>query len=56
MKKNDVISVIKDQKELIQDDLLCILDGLDDSILNNVCQVIVDRLEIIETTVEDHIH
>lgn len=39
-----------DQCELIQDDLMCVLDGngLDDRVLNNVCQVIVDRIKILQ--------
>jgi hypothetical protein len=39
---------IADQCELIQDDLACILDGVDNETLNAVCQVIVDRLAILK--------
>jgi hypothetical protein len=38
---------IEDQRELIQNDLACILDGLDLDVLNRVCQVVVDRMEIL---------
>jgi len=38
---------ILDQKELAQDDVTCILDGLDQDIVDNVCQVIVDRMNIL---------
>lgn len=36
------------QSENIQNDLLCVLDGLDNDILDNVCQVIVDRFNILK--------
>lgn len=39
---------IADQCELIQDDLASILDGVDNETLNLVCQVIVDRLNILK--------
>jgi len=38
---------IAQQREQIQDDLLCILDGIDQQILDDVCEVIVDRLNIL---------
>jgi len=36
-----------DQRELIQNDLDCVLDGIDQQILDNVCQVVVDRFKIL---------
>ena len=33
--------------QLIQDDLACILDGFDEKILDNACQVVVDRFKIL---------
>ena len=36
-----------DQRELIQNDLQCVLDGLDEDIIDNACQVIVDRVQIL---------
>lgn len=36
-----------DQRELIQNDLECVLDGFDDDIAARVCQVIVDRFDIL---------
>lgn len=36
------------QCELIQNDLICILDGLDKQTIDNVCQVIIDRFKILE--------
>lgn len=36
-----------EQREQIQQDLICILDGLDQSMLDNVCQVVVDRFAIL---------
>lgn len=38
---------LEDQAELMQDDLMCVLDGIEDSILTNACQVIVDRMQIL---------
>jgi hypothetical protein len=43
MTENDLIN----QRELIQDDLTCLLDGLDEEMIDNVCQVIVDRFQIL---------
>ena len=45
--KNILRQVILEQREQMQEDLLCILDGLDNDVLDNVCQVIVDRCNII---------
>lgn len=39
---------LAEQQEQIQQDLLCILDGLDDEILQNACQVIFDRMNILK--------
>jgi len=39
---------LNDQMELIQNDLDCILDGVDDEIMGNVCQVIVDRFTLLK--------
>lgn len=39
-------------REQIQEDILCLLDGVDQEILDNVCQVIVDRFDILLTTKE----
>lgn len=44
MEKSD----LEDQCELIQDDLICVLDGIDERILDNVCQVIVDRFAVLK--------
>ena len=45
--KNILRQVILEQREQMQEDLMCILDGLDNDIIDNVCQVIVDRCNII---------
>ena len=34
---------IKEQREQAQEDVMCILDELDPSMVSKVCQVIVDR-------------
>lgn len=39
--------IVKDQMELVQNDLQCILDGVDDEIIDQCCQVIVDRFNIV---------
>lgn len=41
--------VIEEQCESIQNDLLSRLDGLDTKILDDVCQIIVDRFLIIKS-------
>lgn len=40
-------AIVITQREQIQEDLRCILDGLDNTLIDNVCQVIVDRFQII---------
>jgi hypothetical protein len=50
MDKNQIKLLIETQREQMQNDLLCILDGIDDqNILDNACQVIVDRCNILIT-------
>lgn len=34
-----------DLRELIQDDLICVLDGQEDRLVDNACQVVVDRMK-----------
>ena len=41
------LRVLNEQCENIQNDLLCILDGMDGKVLDDVCQVIVDRFNFI---------
>lgn len=38
-------------QEQIQQDLLCLLDGLDQAILDQVCQIVVDNMK--KMTLED---
>ncbi len=38
---------IEEQREQAQEDIRCILDGLDDDVITNACQVIVDRMNIL---------
>ena len=38
---------LKNQRESIQEDLRTILDGLDDEVIDRVCQVVVDRFNIL---------
>ena len=46
--------VILEQREQIQVDLLCIVDGFDDPYLEQqLCDVIVDRFKIILDSLED---
>jgi len=41
------------QREQAQEDVRCILDGLDDQTMDNVCQLIVDRFNILRDKLED---
>ena len=47
------VSDIELQREQAQNDILCILDGLDNTFLDNVCQVIVDRFNILKSKLEE---
>ena len=38
---------LENQRELMQDDLICFLDGIDEEIIDQVCQIIVDRFDIL---------
>lgn len=38
---------ILDQRELTQDDLISVLDGLEQEFITRICQVIVDRFQIL---------
>jgi len=49
-----IIQEVIDQREQIQDDLLCMLDGLDDEFLENVCQMVVDRFKFILDTINEN--
>lgn len=51
LRTQDLISC----RELIQDDLLTRLDGLDDSILTDVCQIIVDRMALLVALLEENL-
>jgi len=45
---------LKDQCELTQNDLDCILDGIDNTMMTNVCQVIVDRFKILQDKLKEN--
>ena len=48
-----ILQEIKNQKESMQDDILCILYGINDQdLLNNVCQVIDDRMNILKAVIK----
>lgn len=49
MKRKDII----EQREQMQHDILCILDGLDDKVLDDVCEVVSDRMGILMTKYEE---
>lgn len=44
---------LEKQCELIQNDLMCVLDGIDDTVMTNACQVIVDRFEILKSKINN---
>jgi hypothetical protein len=50
------MSKIVNQRELIQDDLICVLDGVDDRVITNACQVVVDRMKILEDSTSKLLH
>ena len=35
---------LENQREQMQCDLQCVLDGIDDDVITNACQVVVDRI------------
>ena len=41
------------QREQIQEDLRCIFDGADEEMLDNACQVVVDRFQILIDATEE---
>ena len=41
-------STVDDQCELIQDDLLCLFDGMSQEVLDKMCQIVVDRFQAIK--------
>ena len=46
--RETIVRIIDEQREQAQKDIMCILDGIDDEYLDNVCDVIVDRFNIIK--------
>ena len=46
---------IQEQREQAQEDILSVLDGLDQEYLDRVCQVIVDRFEILSKKMENNL-
>jgi len=38
---------LEEQREAIQHDIISYLDGLDDDVISGVCQIVVDRFEIL---------
>jgi len=40
---------LEEQRERMQEDLLCILDGLDTKTLSSVCDVVIDRFNYLIT-------
>ena len=44
---------LEEQREQIQNDLQCVLDGLDEELIDAVCQVIVDRMNVLLTKLEN---
>ena len=55
MNKQEIIKSIDEQKEQSQQDVMCILDGIDNEYLDNVCQVIVDRFNIIKNNISERV-
>jgi hypothetical protein len=38
---------LEEQREKIQEDIICAMDGLDQTTIDNVCQIVVDRINIL---------
>ena len=45
--KRSIKVSLLEQREQIQEDLDCVLDGIDGQVVYNACQVIVDRFKIL---------
>lgn len=53
MDPEKIIKVVNEQKEQMQHDAISILDGIDDQlIIDQICQMIVDRMNIVITNVK----
>lgn len=52
MNKTKILLSLDLQKEQMQEDVLSILEGLDQQYIDNVCQVIVDRMNILKTDIK----
>lgn len=44
---------IDNLQELIQDDLICLLDGYPDELVDKVCQIVVDRVGNFRNIIRD---
>ena len=42
-----------DLSQLIQDDLICALDGCNSIVIDNACQIVVDRIDRMTTLIND---
>ena len=49
MEKKDLV----DQCELIQDDLHCVLDGIEDKTMIKVCQIVVEHFRVLITKLKN---
>ena len=47
-----LIKDIEEQRENMQNDIMCILEGIENKTLDNVCEVIVDRCNILISKLE----
>lgn len=52
MEKMSIKKAIENQRELLQNDLQCCLDGLEEEFINRVCEVVVERFQILLDTLE----
>jgi len=46
----EIMKMIDKQREQAQQDILCILYELEEEVLDNVCQVIVDRFNVVKNS------
>lgn len=53
--KEELMQAIKDQRELLQDDLICFLDGLPNSAVTGARQFVIDRMNALIMRLESTI-
>ena len=50
---NKLIKIVDEQREQAQEDICCRLDGMPDKAINDICDIIVKRFNIVKNAIED---